>query len=288
MTSPLNLTIVIPVRNEEKNLQGCLDAIGKDLARKIVVVDSGSTDNTRQIALAAGVDFIPFNWDGKFPKKRNWYLRNHPPATKWVLFLDADEFLTPGFKQELRSKLEADENVAGYWLHYTIYFLGKKLKGGYPLDKLALFRIGAGEYEKIDEERWSKMDMEIHEHPILNGPVGSIKSKIDHQDFRGVAHYVSKHNDYAWWEANRFLHALNDPAIRNSWTWKQKIKYRLMRTPMIGPAYFMGSYFLLGGFRDGARGLAFAILKMAYFTQVYCRIRELMAEADPNTKFSDN
>jgi glycosyltransferase involved in cell wall biosynthesis len=280
MHSALDLTIVIPVRNEEKNLKGCLDAIGNDLAKKIVVVDSMSTDNTRQIALDAGVEVIQFDWDGKFPKKRNWFLRNHKPSTQWVLFLDADEFLTPEFKQELRGKLATGENVVGYWLNYTIYFLGEKLRGGYPLDKLALFKVGAGEYEKIDEERWSKMDMEIHEHPILDGKVGSIKSKIDHQDFRGVAHYVTKHNDYAWWEAKRFLHAANDPGIRNSWTWKQKLKYRLMKTPMIGPAYFLGSYFLLGGFRDGSRGLAFAILKMAYFTQVYCRIRELISESN--------
>jgi glycosyltransferase involved in cell wall biosynthesis len=182
-----------------------LDAIGYGLAKKIVVVDSMSTDATKQIALNAGAEFIEFNWDGKFPKKRNWYLRNNTPFTKWVLFLDADEFLTLEFKQELRNKLEADEDVVGNGLNYTIYFLGRRLKGGYPLNKLALFKVGSGEYEKLMKKRWSKMDMEIHEHPILNGKVGSIKSKIDHQDFRGVAHYVSKHNDYAWWEANRFF-----------------------------------------------------------------------------------
>jgi hypothetical protein len=48
-----------------------------------------------------------------------------------------------------------------------------------------------------------------------------------------------------------------------------------MRSPLIGPAYFFGSYFLLGGFKDGSRGFAFAILKMAYFTQIYCKIKEL-------------
>ena len=276
--SLLDLTIVIPVRNEEKNLQGCLDSIGNDLAEKIVVVDSLSNDSTIEIARNAGVEVIEFDWNGKFPKKRNWYLRNHTPSTTWVLFLDADEFLTPDFKVELRKALTGNDDVIGYWLNYTIYFLGKKLKGGYPLDKLALFKVGQGEYERIDEERWSKMDMEIHEHPILNGKTASIKSKIDHQDFRGVAHYVNKHNDYAWWEAQRFLQSANDVETSSKWTWKQKLKYSLMKTPLIGPAYFMGSYFLLGGFRDGSRGLAFAILKMAYFTQVYCRIRELEQE----------
>ncbi len=273
MPSLLDLTIAIPVRNEERNLPGCLKAIGKDLAQKIVVIDSGSTDHTKKISEDFHVEVIDFNWDGKFPKKRNWFLRNHIPATKWILFIDADEYLTEDFKSELRQVLAVDDKV-GYWLSYTIYFLGKKLKGGYPLRKLALFRVGAGEYEIIHEEKWSKLDMEIHEHPVLEGKIGFLKSKIEHQDFRDVSHYIFKHNEYAAWEASRLLKATGIESQHRSWTWKQKLKYRLMRSVWIGPAYFFGSFFLLGGFRDGARGLAFAILKMSYFTQVYCKFKE--------------
>jgi len=277
----LDLTIAIPVRNEEKNLPGCLTSIGNDLARRVIIIDSGSTDNTKSIAIKAGAEVVNFEWDGNFPKKRNWFLRNYTPDTKWVLFLDADEYLTKEFKAELRKALQRDD-IVGYWLNYTIYFLGKKLKGGYPLDKLALFQVGAGEYERIDEDRWSKLDMEIHEHPVLSGKTGFIKSKIDHQDFRGVSHYVTKHNEYAWWEAERFLKSSEDSVAAKNWTWKQKLKYKLMKTPFIGPVYFCGSFFLLGGFRDGSRGLAFAILKMAYFTQVYCRIREIESAKQEN------
>ncbi len=273
MSSFLDLTIVIPVKNEEKNLPGCLKAIGKDLAKKVVIIDSGSSDNTCKIATEDGAEVVQFIWDGKFPKKRNWYLRNYTPATTWVLFIDADEYLTDDFKKELRKALEKSDKI-GYWLNYSIYFLGKQLKGGYPLKKLALFKVGAGEYERIDEEKWSKLDMEVHEHPVLNGEIGFIKSKIDHQDFRGVSHYVEKHNDYSSWEAGRFLKALRNVEQAKDWTWKQKIKYRLIRTPLIGPFFFFGSFFLMGGFRDGARGFAFAVLKMAYFTEVYCKIRE--------------
>ncbi|HEY1047151.1 MAG TPA: glycosyltransferase family 2 protein [Bacteroidia bacterium] len=269
----LDLTIAIPALNEERNLPGCLSAIGKDLAAKIVVIDSGSSDNTKAIAEQFGAEFVDFKWDGKFPKKRNWYLRNHTPKTKWVLFLDADEYMTDEFKTALKAALSNDKFDA-FWLNYTIYFMGKKLKGGYPLRKLALFKVGAGEYERIDEEQWSKLDMEIHEHPIIEGNIGEIKEKIDHQDFRGASHYVNKHTEYASWEANRYLKAINDPAIASKWTFKQKLKYRLMRSVLIGPAFFFGSYILLGGFRDGKRGFAFAILKMSYFTLIYCKIKE--------------
>lgn len=272
--TPLDLTIVIPVRNEERNLPGCLGAIGKGFARHVVVLDSGSTDRTIELAREAGVQVLNFDWDGRFPKKRNWYLKNHAPATRWVFFLDADEYLTEDFKQELRKAL-ADSSKVGYWLSYSIYFLGKELKAGYPLRKLALFRTGAGEYERIEENQWSQLDMEVHEHPILRGEVGEVLSKIDHQDFRGVAHYVTKHNDYSSWEAYRFMKTAGNRAGRASWTWKQKLKYSLMRSPLIGPLYFIGTFLVMGGFRDGTRGLSFAILKMAYFTQVYCKIREL-------------
>ncbi len=274
---PLDLTIAIPVRNEAKNLPLCLAAIGKNWAQQIVVIDSNSTDPTCQIAEEWGAEVVNFEWNGQFPKKRNWFLRNYTPTTKWVLFLDADEYLTPDFKKEVEVALGNDEYV-GYWLRYTIYFMGKQLKGGYPLHKLALFRVGSGEYERIDEAQWSQLDMEVHEHPVLEGKVGVIKSKIDHQDLRGVTHYVNKHNDYASWEAARFLKTNKEVKASGNWTWKQKIKYGLMRTPLIGPAFFVGSYFFMGGFRDGTRGLAFGILKMAYFTQVYCKIKELEEE----------
>jgi len=269
----LDLTIAIPIKNEAKLLQGCIDAIGKDFAQKIVIIDSGSTDESLAIAKANNIEVIQFNWNGHFPKKRNWFLQSHKPQTKWVLFLDADEYITDAFKNEVRSNLSSSNKV-GYWLTYSRYFLEKKLKGGYPLLKLALFQVGAGEYEKIEENNWSQFDMEIHEHPILNGVIGKIKSEIDHLDFRSISHYISKHNEYASWEAHRILKSLNDKKISTTWTWKQKLKYKLMLTPFIGPLYFLGSYFLLAGFRDGSRGFAFSILKAAYFTQVYCKIVE--------------
>jgi glycosyltransferase involved in cell wall biosynthesis len=275
MFLPLDLTIAIPVKNEEKNLPGCLAAIGSDFAKEIVVIDSGSTDQTQNISGSYGTTFLEFKWNGEFPKKRNWFLRTHNFKTSWVLFLDADEYLTTEFKAELRQVFKNEVALkAGYWLNYTIYFMGKQLRGGYPLKKLALFKISAGEYEKVNEKDWSRLDMEVHEHPILKGVVGKIKSKIDHQDFRGVEHYVLKHNEYSNWEAGRFSKLSENETISGRLTWKQKLKYKLANSILIGPVYFFGNYFMLGGFRDGARGLAFAILKMAYFTEVYCKIKE--------------
>ena len=273
MDNYIDLTIAIPVLNEENTLKGCLEHIGNDFAKNIIVIDSGSTDKTLEIANNFGVQVLTFNWNGLFPKKRNWFLQQHTPATKWVLFLDADEYITTAFKDEVRRKL-ANEKMAGYWLSYNIYFLGKPLRGGYPLRKLALFKVGAGEYEKIEENNWSKLDMEVHEHPILNGDVGLIKSRIDHRDLNGTFSYIQKHNEYSDWEANKFLRNTNSKHQQSVLTWKQKLKYKIMKSPFIGIVYFFGSFIFMGGFIDGTRGLAFAILKMSYFTQVYVKIKE--------------
>ena len=85
----LPLTVVIAVKNEERNLPLCLERLSR--FSKIVVIDSGSTDQTRVIAEKFGCEFISFKWDGHFPKKRNWFLLNHRVDQPWVFFLEADE-----------------------------------------------------------------------------------------------------------------------------------------------------------------------------------------------------
>jgi glycosyltransferase involved in cell wall biosynthesis len=270
----LDLTIAIPTKNEEQNLSCCLRAIGSDFAKKIVIIDSCSTDRTKDIARAFNAEVVDFEWNGQFPKKRNWFLRNCTPETNWILFLDADEYITEDFKSELRKALVNDDYV-GYWLNYTVYFLSKQLKGGYPLRKLALFRVGCGEYEQINEERWSNLDMEVHEHPQLNGKVGIIKSKITHNDFRGVSHFIIKHNEYASWEAELFLRRQVFEKFSHKLTWKQNLKYYFMNSILFAPAFFFGSFFFYRGFRDGVPGFAYAVLKTCYFVQVYCKIQEI-------------
>ena len=270
----LNLTIAIPVRNEEKNLGICLRAIGSDFAKSIVVIDSNSNDKTPDIANQYNVKLIEFQWDGRFPKKRNWFLRQHRPNTDWVLFLDADEVLTKEVKREIASALPGSKHQ-GYLLSYTNYFLGKKLKGGYPLRKNALFRVGEVEYERIEENNWSECDMEVHEHPMLTGTIGVIHSCIDHRDFRGIESYIHKHNEYATWEAHRLFHYRSMQKTNSTWKPHQRLKYRLLTSPWGGLAFFLGSFFGMGGWRDGSTGFAFCLLKASYFTQIACKLREL-------------
>jgi len=282
----LPVSVVVPTYNEEANIGRCLEHL-RDFA-EVIVVDSGSTDSTRKIALSYGVKVLDFVWDGKFPKKRNWCLQNYRFANPWVLFVDADEYVTNDFQTEISHVLPHTRH-AGFWVNYQNYFMGRLLKHGDMFRKLSLFRIDAGEYERIDEDQWSNLDMEIHEHPVLNGSVGRIKSPIIHEDFKGLKAYISRHNEYSSWEARRYFDLIGrSGASSKDLTLRQRLKYRFLDTWSLGCAYFFVSYIIKLGFLDGVPGFVFAILKMYYFFQIKCKISEARMSSefqpDNNTK----
>ncbi|MCX5663534.1 MAG: glycosyltransferase family 2 protein [Planctomycetota bacterium] len=270
----LPVTVVIPVKNEERNLARCLDRLKR--FDKIVVVDSGSTDRTRKISQEHGCEFVSFRWDGHFPKKRNWFLINHPPKTPWVFFLDADEYLTDEFVDELARALAMTTHV-GFRVMYSNYFLGKKLKYGVPQIKLPIFRVGSGLYERIEEDEWSVLDMEVHEHPVLEGTVGQLNTLVDHQDFKGLDAYIARHNEYASWEARRYLKLRETPEATAHFTAIQRRKYDSLTSWWLAPSYFLYSWIWKRGILDGWAGFVFAKMKASYFSQIRRKIREFGA-----------
>ena len=141
------VTILIPVKNEEKNLPGCLENI--KAFRNVVIVDSGSTDRTLEIAAEFGREVVQFRWNGQFPKKRNWVLRNYQFKTPWVMFLDADERITEGWLREAEDKLRAAPgDVDAFICYYDNWFMDRMLRHGDVMQKTAILRFGTGEYEK--------------------------------------------------------------------------------------------------------------------------------------------
>ncbi|MBZ9728624.1 glycosyltransferase family 2 protein [Salegentibacter sp. JZCK2] len=274
----LPVTVIIPVKNEECNLPHCLKML-KDFDQ-VMVVDSYSKDQTVKIAEEFGVEIHQFSWDGKFPKKRNWVLRNLPINNEWVLFLDADEFLTEDFKQELIQKIK-DASISGYWIPYTNYFMGKELRYGESFKKLALFKFGEGEYEKIDEDYWSHLDMEVHEHILVKGRVGKFKSYVVHNDYKNLEAYIKRHNAYSTWETHRFF-SIEKNGFKGL-DGKQLLKYRLIQLGLLPIFCFLGGYFLKLGFLDGIEGFYFAQYRASYFYQVQMKIKEIGSKQIKNT-----
>jgi glycosyltransferase involved in cell wall biosynthesis len=262
------VTVVIPVKNEEANLPLCLESLKN--FDEVIAVDSGSSDRTDAITNEYGRKLITFIWDGHFPKKRSWVLRTYPFKTEWVLFLDADERVTPEFEDELEKLLPATEHNA-FWIGYNEWSLGIVLKHGDAMWKTALLRIGKGEYENIEESRWSSLDMEIHEHLIVKGSVGKISAKLEHHDKRSLEAYYDRHNKYSSWEAHRYLAR----RVESQWTFRQRMKYKMMKWLIFPWAYFFYAYIFKGGFLDGKTGFYYAVAKIFYFYQVQAKIYEL-------------
>ena len=270
--SVLPVTVVIPVLNEELNLPDCLDSLG-DVFEKILVVDSGSTDGTREVASEWGAELLEFSWNGCFPKKRNWTLRNYAFSTEWVLFMDADERVTSEFVEELSRVLPGSLH-AGFWVYYTNWFMGRALHYGDVMHKLPLFRIGSGEYEKLPDNGWSELDMEVHEHPVLTGSVGQLRARMTHRDLRSIEAYRTKHEAYAQWEAKRYGWLRSRG--REGWdglSLRLRLKYQLLDKRALAVLYFCAAYLFKSGFRDGRAGFVLACCKFRYFQQVRRLIR---------------
>lgn len=270
MNNFIPITVIVSVKNEELNLPNCLDKLS-DFS-EVIVVDSNSVDKTPEVVADYNYKLVNFKWNGKFPKKRNWTLRNVEIKNDWILFLDADEILTEEFIYEV-SKTIKTTNHSGFWLNYNNFFMGKELKYGDKMRKLAFFKKGVGEYEKIEEDSWSHLDMEIHEHPIIEGTIGEIRKPIMHNDYKGLEHYIARHNAYSSWEANRYktLTRLD----RSGLTFRQKVKYSLISSGFLPIIYFTYSFICKFGFLDGVAGYYLSKYKSNYFFQIQTKIKEL-------------
>lgn len=271
------VTVVVPIRNEAANLERCLSRLGR--FAEVIVVDSGSTDGSLEIAARFDVTVLQFKWNGRYPKKRNWVLTTYPIANAWVLFLDADEVVDDAFCDEVATAV-AGGTCDAFWLNYTNHFLGQALRHGVPQRKLALIRLGAGLYEEVREEAWSSLDMEVHEHPIVAGKTGVITSPIEHNDDRGIARFVERHLEYARWEARRTI-ALRDDGHGTPLTRRQTFKYRHIGRWWYAAFYFLYAYVVRLGFLDGPAGLQYAFYKAWYFATVRSMIREGRARTLP-------
>lgn len=274
LSETIPVTVVVPVRNEEANLARCLERLNR--FSEIIVVNSNSTDRTREIARAHGANVLDFSWNGRYPKKRNWLLLNHNLACDWVLFLDADELVTEKFCEAVKDAVSSD-HYNGFWLNYTNYFLGKPLHYGLPQRKLALFRVKKGLYERIEEDNWTRLDMEVHEHPIIDGLVGEISTPIDHRDYNRLDRFIDKHQDYALWEAHRYI-KLKISEKDDIFTFRQVFKYNNISKWWYPWFYFFFNYIIKFGFADGSTGFYYSLFKFWYFNVIRLHILEINAK----------
>jgi glycosyltransferase involved in cell wall biosynthesis len=261
------VSIIVPVREEAENLPRCLDCV--KWADEIFVVDSHSADKTAEIAAARGAKVVQFDFNGTWPKKKNWALENLPFRNEWVFILDADEVLPPEAEQEFAQAIATAGKIAGYWINRRFMFMGKWLRHSYyPNWNLRLFRHSLGRYEKLTGADTRSGDNEVHEHVIVQGPTGRLRCEMDHYAFPSVEVFIEKHNRYSNWEArvsaDRQLSGGGAQIDSGPVERRRKLKEFSQRLPFRPLLRFLYIYVWQKGFLDGREGYYFARLHAVY------------------------
>jgi glycosyltransferase involved in cell wall biosynthesis len=246
----LTLSVVIITLNEEANLARTLPSV-VGLADEIVVLDSGSTDRTREVAELFRAKFYAESWQG-FAAQKNSALEK--VTGDWILSLDADEEVEPALAEEIRDALGTNPSVAGFYIPRKNFFLGRWIKHGgfYPDPKLRLFRRGAGKFE----------NRLVHEDIKLGGTTARLRHHLLHHAYPTLDSYIEHMNRYSSLGAQMTAEgkprgfSLIDIALRPKLT-------------------FLYNYILRGGFLDGREGLLLHAYHAMYVSWKYAKAWEL-------------
>lgn len=272
------LSVILPVKNEVANLPRALASIA--WADDIWVVDSNSTDGTPKVATDSGAQVIQFEFNGIWPKKKNWALRNLPLKHEWVLLLDADEVMPAGAEAEIAAIVNDPKHPTdGYWINRRFCFMGRWMRHAYyPNWNLRLFRHRLGSFERLAEGNTRSGDNEVHEHVLLDGKQGRLKSEMDHFPFPDVETFVEKHNRYSNWEAEVAYeqgHSRETRKGHDGINRKRRLKRWANRLPFRPTLRFLWVYFGQRAFLDGREGYYFARLHAIYEAMSVMKLYEL-------------
>jgi len=272
----MNVSVLILTLNEERNLRECLASLA--WSDDIVVFDSFSTDQTCDIAAAAGARVVQRKFDN-WSTHQNWAVSNIQFKHSWVLYLDADERCTPELRDEVLAAARADSPHGAYRIRRKDYFMGRWLKHAqlYPTWLVRLFRPAKIRYERL-----------VNPVAIVEGSSGQLQAHIDHYPFsHGVAHWIARHNKYSDMEAIEAMKARQqiafkfsdivsgDPNIR-----RRALKEIFFRMPARPAVKFLYYYLWRRGFLDGRPGFTYATLQAFYEYMIECKRRELLRRAE--------
>jgi glycosyltransferase involved in cell wall biosynthesis len=294
MLLAVTLSVVIITYNEEANLGRTLESVMPlvcDGKGEILVMDSGSTDRTVEIARSFGAKVFIEEWKG-FAAQKNSAIDK--ATGDWILSLDADEEVSPDLANEICTTLTNQyvrENaqgvpasaadlvgailqvqresgipltrfIFGYWLKRKNFFLGRRIKYGgfWPDPKLRLFRNGAGRFE----------DRAVHEDVRLEGPEGSLDNALLHHSYPTLSDYIDHMNRYSSLGAEMVV-ADSGGNVRFS-------AINIVLRPLLTFTY---NYFFRLGFLDGREGLLLHLYHAVYVSWKYAKAWELSRKQTP-------
>ena len=271
------ISVIVMTKNEERNIAKCLHSIiGFE---EIFVVDSGSTDRTCTIAKEMGSKVVNFQWNGKYPKKKQWCLESLPFMHNWVLYVDADEEVTPRLAEELRILMETGPRYTGYFVGYDYIFLGQVLKHGHRVYKLVLFdRLKGRFFDYDDLDAVNMWEVEGHYQPKIEGKIGTLRNRMLHNDYASLYHYFERHNRYSDWEAILQAKGSSARSEESQPAMRHALKKVFAAMPCKGLIAFTHSFILKLGFLDGHSGFHFALARAFYYWQLSIKLQEIKAK----------
>ncbi len=266
MSNKTDLTVIILTYNEELHIRRAIESVN-EIASAVWIVDSFSTDNTKDIAESLGARFIQHTFANQ-ASQFLWALEHCEVNTQWVMRLDADEYISDDLIIELRNKLNSlAQDISGIVLKRQVHFMGKWIRYGgyYPVELLRIWRKGAIQIE----QRW------MDEHFFLSyGRSIILDHDIIDDNLNTLSWWTTKHNEYATREAIDLLrrkHNLSGEELQSSHTelnrsvrkkrWYKENVYYKMPLLLRSMLYFSYRYFIKLGFLDGRRGLVWHFLQ---------------------------
>lgn len=270
---------LILTRNEATNLPRCLDGVAA--CDDVVVLDSGSTDATAEIAVSHGARVFSRPFD-TFADQRNWGVANIPFKHGWILHIDADECVTPPLHDEIVQTCRDDRHSA-YLIANKLMFMGRWIRRAsmYPSYQARLLKRGEAAYKQSGHGQ-------ILAH--ADRGVGTLLEPYIHFNFsHGLEAWVAKHNRYSTAEAKRIAtdqrslgQALRQVVSRGSPEQRrQALKRCADFLPAKPLARFLYLYVLKGAFLDGLPGFHYCVLMAFYDYLVILKARELRTTTIP-------
>lgn len=258
----MQVSVVIMTKNEELRLSACLQSLtGFD---DVFVVDSASSDRTIEIAQNAGAHFVNFIWDGQYPKKKQWCFDSLPFKHDWVLYVDADERLTPELADELRA-LHPAQNVNGYFIKAKPVFMNRVLNFGQPNNKIALLRRGHSAFPRLDDLDMGEVEGTYQ--PQVQGKVGQLRHAMLH-DCNDLDSWLTRHLRYAKRDSALRSRRNGLLASSNYETMSRRFKKAVLNIlPLRFLFVFLYSYVARLGFLDGSAGFHYALARSFFYWQ---------------------
>ena len=241
------LSACIITLNEADRIDACIQSLA--FCDEVVLVDSGSTDGTRERAAALGARVLVRTFDGYRTQKA---YAVDAAENDWVLCLDADERVTPELRAEIERERDAGFTRAnGYRFPRCTEYFGAYLRHGnaYPDRVMRLFDRRRGGW---------RGDREIHEHASVDGPVATLSGDLQHQAYRSLTDEIDRLERYSRMMAEH-MHAQG----------RRASIFNLFANPFWR---FLRGYVLRGGFLDGWRGLLYSLTKANYVRQKFVKL----------------